>query len=147
MPKYVFECQECKLRFDRNLKIGENAVHPCPGCKEAAPRVWDGQGFGFDFAPTPGTLNGNSGVTKHDYPTADQAVGQSASLRWQEIEAREEVKQKVRQGGGSKGLVRKHALDNSYIEYEAVTPERNEARKKLIQEVKQVEKAVESGDR
>lgn len=146
MPKYQFSCQECNVRFDRNLKMGEHATHPCPSCKELAPRVWDGQGFGFDFAATSGTAQANSGVTKHDYPTADIGVGMSAEARWKEIQAREEVKRKVRQGGKSSGLIRKHGPDNTFIEYEAMTPERKEARKRLAEEAKRVEKAASDGD-
>lgn len=142
MPKYGFSCLECNVRFDRNLKMGEHSTHPCPSCKELAPRVWDGQGFGFDFAVTSGTAQANSGVTKHDYPTDDIAVGMQASARWQEIHAREEVKRRVRQGGKSTGLIRKHAKDNTFIEYEAMTPERKEARIRLFDEAKRAEKAA-----
>lgn len=127
--------------------MGEHSTHECPSCKEAAPRLWDGQGFGFDFAQTSGTHIANSGVTKHDYPTADIAVGMSADARWQEITAREEVKRKVRQTTKKVALVRKDAPDHSYIDYESVTPERNEARKRLIEEAKQVEATVQSEER
>lgn len=143
MPKYTFVCQGCNVRFDRNLKMAEHQDHPCPACRKPAPRFWDGQGFGFDFAETPGTRKANSGVTKHDYPTADQAVGMSATARWQEVEAREEVKRKVRQGGKTTGLIRKHGPDNQYIEYEAMTPGKWEARKQLVKEAEKVQKAVE----
>lgn len=147
MPKYSFECQSCNVRFTRNLKMGVHGTHECPSCKDEAPRIWDGQGFGFDFAQTEGTKNANSGVSKHDYPTADVAVGMSADVRWKEIQAREEVKRKVRQGGQRLALSRKDAPDHTYIDYSAVTPEQNEARKGLIEEAKRVEKVVQDGDR
>jgi len=137
MPKFTFSCIECQVRFERNLKMGEHSTHTCPSCKGQAPRLWDGQGFGFDFATTPGTAQANSGVTKHDYPTADVAVGMSAEARWQEIQDREQVKRKVRQGGKTNGLIRKHAPDNTYVEYEAMTPERKEARIRLTEEADQ----------
>jgi hypothetical protein len=86
-------------------------------------------------------------VTKHDYPTADIAVGMSADTRWQEIQARETVKRQVRKGGQANALIRKHAPDNTFIEYEAVTPERNEARKRLIAAAKRVEKAASDPER
>jgi putative FmdB family regulatory protein len=146
MPKYKFSCLECNVRFDRNLKMGEHPTHVCPSCKEIAPRVWDGQGFGFDFATTSGTAEANSGVTKHDYPTDDIAVGMQASARWQEIHAREELKRQVRLGGKSQGLIRKHAPDRTFIEYEAMTPERKEARKRLAEEAKRVAKAAAEED-
>jgi hypothetical protein len=85
-------------------------------------------------------------VTKHDYPTDDIAVGMQANARWEEIHAREEIKRKVRVGGKSQGLIRKHASDNTYIEYEAMTPERKEARKRLAEDAKRVEKAAADGD-
>jgi len=147
VPKYSFECQECNVRFERNLKMEEHTTHPCPSCKELAPRLWDGQGFGFGFAPTAGTQIANSGVTKHDYPTADVAIGMSAETRWQEISAREEVKRKVRQEVGATPLIRRHAKDNTYIEYEAMTSEKREARKRLKEAVQQVEKATSDGER
>jgi len=147
MPKYTFECPSCNVRFSRTLKMGVHSTHECPSCKDDAPRIWEGQGFGFDFATTEGTRNANSGVTKHDYPTADVAVGMSAEVRWKEIQEREALKRKVRQGGGRQALRRQDAPDHTYIDYSSVTPEQNTARKGLIEDAKRVEKAVQDGDR
>jgi putative FmdB family regulatory protein len=147
MPQYAFECSACNLQFSRNLKMGDHKTHTCPSCKEQASRVWEGQGFGFDFAQTEGTHQANSGVTKHDYPTADVIVGMSAEARWNEIHAREEVKQKVRQATGQRVIRRQDAPDHTYIDYSSVTSEQNEARKRLIEDAKRVEKAVRDGDR
>lgn len=126
--------------------MGVHSTHECPSCKDEAPRVWEGQGFGFDFAVTEGTQNANSGVTKHDYPTADIAVGMHAAGRWEEIRAREELKRKVRQGGGGRALLRQDAPDHTYIDYSSVTTEQNEARKGLIEDAKRVREAVRNGD-
>lgn len=143
MPKYSFECQACSVRFERALKIGGHTTHPCPTCKEPAPRVWQGQGFGFGFAESQGTQIGNSGVTKHDYPTADQAVGSSAEARWAEITEREKLKQKVREGGGSQALVREHGPGNTYIEYATMTSEQRSQRVELEQAAKKAAEALE----
>lgn len=112
MPTYNFECHSCNLVFKRNLKMEAYESFVCPKCGEAAPRVFDG--FGFNFAQG-GSAPANSGVAKHDYPTADYAVGSDADKRWEEYSAKEVVKNKVRQVGGSHALVRTGTKD--YIEY------------------------------
>ena len=126
MPKFSFDCK-CGTRFSRTLKMGEHQTYPCPACGNDAPRLWEG--FGFNFAAG-GTAPGNSGVTKHDYPTDDFVVGRDAEARWQDHFAREEVKNKVRAGGGSRTLIRKNGKD--YVEYVAA----NE--KKLVEDRKKV---------
>lgn len=135
MPKYSFECT-CGLMFTRTLKMGDHQNHPCPNCKGDAPRVFEG--FGFNFAESAAAAPGNSGVSKHDYPTADQAVGASADKRWAEYREREKVKQKVREAGGNRALVRENGRD--YIEYRAGGPATIETRKKVSQELSEVMK-------
>jgi len=135
MPQYTFSCL-CGVQFTRTLKAGNHSMHVCPDCGEEAPRQWDGQGFGFDF--TPGSTPGNSGVTKHDSPTADQAVGRSAEARWEEYDEREKVKEKVREVGGTRAL-RRRTYANA-IEYEEggnVVAER----KKIVDRIRQFEVA------
>ena len=132
MPKYTFECQSCQVQFSRNLKMGEHQTHPCPACQTPAARLWMGQGFGFGFEVPPGAAPANTGVAKHDYPTADQAVGQSAEARWQEHHARDRIKDKVREVGGSRALIRRNG--DGFVEYEAGTNNLIEKRKKLVQE-------------
>jgi len=123
MPKFAFECPACNTRFTRTLKMGEHPDHPCPSCKKPAPRHWAGEGFAFDFAEG-GEAPGNSGVTKHDYPTADNAVGRSADKRWAEYNARAKVKKQVREQGGAHTLNRTDSPekegDRSYIQYTAI---------------------------
>jgi putative FmdB family regulatory protein len=138
MPKYSFIC-ECGAKFTKTLKIGEHKTHICPSCSGMAKQVIEG--FGFNFALGEGPP-GNSGVTKHDYPTADQAVGQSADARWQEIQARDEVKDKVRKATGKKALRREHGPDNKFIEYSGAPSELIDHRKKVV---RSVEAAVKSG--
>jgi hypothetical protein len=81
-------------------------------------------------------------VSKHDYPTADYAVGKNADARWAEIRARDAVKDKVRKVGGSKGLVRQNGPKNEYVEYAPAQPELIKHRKEVV---KAVETAVKSG--
>ena len=130
MPKYTFQCT-CGVKFDRNLKMGEHKKHPCPDCSKPAPRKWAGQGFGFGFAP--GKTPGNSGVTKDDYPTADHLVGRSAEVRWSEIESRNEVKARVREGGGTHALIRRHGGEKgqTYTEYTAMSKDGLKVRKAI----------------
>jgi len=116
MPRYTFECVDCHTRFTKSLKMGDHPSYGCPECGSEAPRLWNGESFGFDFS-VEGNSPGNSGVTKHDYPSADQAVGRSSEVRWQEIRARDAVKEKVREKGGTHALIRRNGTD--YIEYEA----------------------------
>jgi hypothetical protein len=97
--------------------------------------------FGFNFALGEGSP-GNSGVNKHDYPTADQAVGQSADARWEEIHARDEVKDKVRKVTGNRALRREHGPNDKYIEYSGAGSEIIDHRKKVV---RSVEASVKSG--
>lgn len=117
MPKYSFSC-ECGMEFTRVLRIGENLTHTCPSCSQTASRVFDGFGFGFAEGKTPG----NSGVAKLDVPTADNIVGRDAEKRHEYLAARDEVKAKVREGGGTHSVTRVNGTDESgrpYTEYVA----------------------------
>jgi putative FmdB family regulatory protein len=129
MPKYAFECPECSLRFERNLKVGEHSTHDCPSCKEPAPLVVSG--FGFAFAVGTGAT-ANSGVHDHDYPTADKAVGRSAEDRWKHIRAREAVKKAAREQGQTHALIRHTGKD--YIDYEPMSEQGRTARRSLAKE-------------
>jgi|SRR6185369_3218911 len=110
--------------------MGEHKSHECPHCQEAAPRVFES--FGFAFSQGKGAP-ANSGVTKHDYPTDDYAVGMSADKRWAEYRAREKVKAEVRKVGGNRALIRKNGQD--YIEYEAGGQKTVEGRKRVRDEI------------
>lgn len=138
MPKYVFECQSegCALRFERSLKIGDHPTHPCPDCREAAPRVLDQEGFAFAFAQPAGAALGNTGVHKEDYPTADHIVGRDAEQRWASYEEQAKVKDKVREMGGTHALIRHQGED--YIDYEPMTDAGLSARKKLAKKAQEV---------
>jgi hypothetical protein len=121
MPKYVFECQnpDCGLTFDLILKMGPNLSHACSLCHEQAPRLFKDQGFAFAFE-TPKAKEGNSGVHKDDYPTADHAVGRDADRRWVYYGDRAKVKEAARAGGGTPKLRR---VDGpGWTEYETLTP-------------------------
>ena len=111
--------------------MGDHGSHECPSCKEQAPRVMDA--FGFGFKETPGKT-GNSGVHKDDYPTADQAVGRSAELRWQHVNERNKVKDQVREMGQTHALMRRTGADESgtpFVEYEPMSPVGRDARRNL----------------
>ena len=128
MPKYSFECQECEVRFERTLKIGEHTDHPCPSCKDPAPRLFDGQGLSFAFGEG-GSAAANSGVHDHDYPTADKAVGRSAEERWEHLSLRDQVKNEARKQGDTPALIR-HTSDK-HIDYEPMSLTGRDARRKL----------------
>lgn len=129
MPKYDFECQneECRLRFEKTLKMGDHMSHPCPDCKEQAPRLWKDAAFGFAFAE--GSTPTNSGVHSQDYPTADMAVGRSADKRWAEYKERHKVKEAARQQGGTGALIRHDG--EGYIDYEPMSDGGRVARRNL----------------
>lgn len=137
MPKYQFECADCNVRFERTLKIGSHTTHSCPSCKDPAPLVISD--FGFNFAEVAGSSHANTGVHDHDYPTADKAVGRSASRRWEHIKAREKIKAEARKQGDTPALIR-HTGDG-YIDYEPMSDQGREARRKLVREA---EKATQS---
>lgn len=129
MPKYTFECHDCVVQFERTLKIGTHTTHSCPSCSEPAPLVMSG--FGFEFAQG-GTAAANSGVHDHDYPTADKAVGRSATSRWEHIRAREKVKKEARDKGQTPALIRHTGKD--FIDYEPMSDVGRNARRKLVKE-------------
>ncbi len=131
MPQYSFFCAGCSLQFKRRLKTGTHPTHTCPSCNRGAQRQWEGQGFGFDFAPTAATGQANSGVTKHDYPTADQVVGRSADAQWQVLHARNAAKEKIRSQGVA--LARRDAVTNgqAVTEYTTLNQGAFDARKRL----------------
>jgi putative FmdB family regulatory protein len=127
VPKYVFECQACNLRFERILKMGDHALHPCPECKDDAPGVITNIS-GFAFAPG-GTATANSGVHDQDYPTADKAVGRSAEVRWEMMGRRNEVKEEARKQGQTHALIRHTGA--GYIDYEPMSDVGLNAHRKL----------------
>lgn len=132
MPKYSFECFDCTLRFERNLKSDVHVSHECPSCKELAPLVVSGFAFAFAVGSGP---SANSGVHDHDYPTADKAIGRNADTRWTHIRAREAVKKAAREQGGTQALIRHTGKD--YIDYEPMSPLGMSARRSLAKEVKE----------
>lgn len=144
MPLYVYECQDCKLRFERTLSMGEHTTHECPQCKNEAPQVIDG--FSFGFAESKGAP-ANSGVHKDDYPTADQAVGKSAEKRWATVNAREQVKTEARKQGGTEALIRHTSPE--YIDYEPMSDTGRKAHfnlaKKALEAVRRAREARKAG--
>lgn len=129
MPKFNFECSDCKLEFERNLKTVAQS-HECPNCQKTAPLVVSSFGFGFkqDLTKSPG----NSGVHDLDYPTADKAVGRSAEVRWGVHAAREKVKAEARKQGGTRSLMRR--MGDKHIDYEPMSDFGRNARKELTKE-------------
>lgn len=92
-----------------------------------------GAGFSHDFAQGTPT---NSGVTKHDSPTADHAVGASAEVGWQQLHARNGVKQAIREKSGARALTRQDKQD--HIEYEAARPGLIPLRKQLVRKANEI---------
>ncbi len=131
MPKYVFECQECCLRFERTLKMANHLTHTCPNteCGVEAPRLLDGEAFAFAFAKG-GAAPANSGVHQHDYPTADRCIGADADERWEYVEARNKAKAKAREVGRTNALMRETEKDGS-VEYRPMTQNGIGARRRL----------------
>lgn len=137
MPKYVFECVYCEVRFERSLKMGEHTDHPCPSCSERAPLVLEG--FAFQFAAGGGSP-GNSGVHDHDYPTADKIVGRDADVRKEVMAARDDAKKDLRVRAGHNGLQRINGEDGS-IEYHTMNKPTIDARRKLADQAIQAVRA------
>jgi len=130
MPKYVFECPECVVRFERVLKMDAHSSYECPSCHDPAPRVLDGVALGtFSFAKPDGAAPANTGVHDNDYPTADKAVGRSATDRWAQYDEREKVKNEARKQGQTHALIRSTGKD--YVEYEPMSDGGLSAHRKL----------------
>lgn len=145
MPKYNFECPSCNLNFSRVLKAAEHPEHPCPKCKGTAKRHWHGQGFAFGFQATKGTDQGNSGVSKDDYPTADHHVGRTAEQRWAHIHERDEVKEGLRKQAGTHALSRQNG--QGYVDYHAMSDQQLAARKETAKEVFAAQEAAAADGR
>jgi hypothetical protein len=117
--------------------MGDHPTHPCPDCKDEAPRLFDKAAFGFGFT-SGGTAPANSGVHDQDYPSADKIVGRSADARWETYRERDKVKKKVREVGGNQALER---IDgDGYTEYAAMGQPQREARSKLVDLAVEVER-------
>lgn len=129
MPVYTFECQECNVRFDRNMKIGEYPAHECPSCSEPAPRIIDG--FSFAFAPG-SSSTANSGVHDHDYPSADKMVGRDSEKKWEFMGERDKAKASAREAGGTHALQRKDSAEAT--DYRPMGVAVRDARRKLARE-------------
>lgn len=131
MPQYTFYCETCNLQFKKKLPMGEHSQYKCPTCKAPADRSL--QGFGFDFSPTSGTAQANSGVSKHDYPTADNIVGRSADDRWKVVFERNKAKKKLRETTGAVALSRRDISEGGkqVSEYTSLGQTQFEARKQL----------------
>lgn len=138
MPKYTFHCQQdnCNIRFARTLKMGAWPTHPCPTCKEEAPRLYEG--FGFAFEAGKGVDQANTGVHDQDYPSADKIVGRSAESRWKDFRERQAIKNEVRRKGGN-ALLRRDGP--GYVEYDAMTDQAKKAREKTVDYAIKVEKS------
>lgn len=135
MPKYAFECK-CGLHFTRTLKTGNWPSHPCPACFESAPLVI--QSFGFAFAAGKGDSDANTGVHKHDYPTADVAAGRSSDSRWEVYQERHRQKVKLRRQAGSVPLMRRDG--DGYTDYTVMPAEVKVAHDKLVDRVVEIER-------
>ncbi len=131
MPKYIFLCEKqgCEVRFERILSPDNPLTHPCPNCKEPAPRYLRAEGFAFAFANATTGATANTGVHKEDYPTADHAVGKSAEARWGEYSERTKVKEAARQQGGDYPLIRH--TEPGHIDYEPMSTGGRIARRNL----------------
>lgn len=143
MPQYTFYCDNCNLQFKRRLKMDDHQTSKCASCKGEARRILEG--FGFDFAATEATAQANSGVSKHDYPTADNIVGRSAEAKWAQIHARNAAKNKFRSETGAVALARKDIQEEGgrVTEYTALNQSKFDARKS--QETRFKEKAAKDG--
>lgn len=114
------------------MKMGDYKSYECPSCKADAARVFEG--FGFNFKAPAKAPIGNTGVTKHDYPTADYVVGRDAEQRWAEYAERQKVKDKVREAGGTHALVRTGTKD--YLDYHVGGESTLVKRRKLIRDLR-----------
>lgn len=79
-----------------------NENYECPQCGDAADRIPSAASFTFK-----GGTPGNSGVHDMDYPSADKAVGRSASKKWEIIHKKQEDRAKIRKEAGTNSLMYK----------------------------------------
>ncbi len=129
MPQYSFYCSSCNLQFKRRMAVSADPAHKCPSCAKQATHQLEG--FGFGFSASPGTAKANSGVSKDDYPTADNIVGRSAEARWNILHERNRAKGQIRDQGLA--LSRRDFVDNGQAvsEYHVLGKSQFAARKAL----------------
>lgn len=137
MPKYAFECQACRTRFERVLKMGEHPTHECPSCKDEAPRLFSDFGFAFG-ASSQAKSNANTGVHDLDYPSADKIVGRSAEDRWATYRERDKVKKQVREHGSQHALTRRDGA--GFVEYSGTSQQAQKTREKVVDYAVQMER-------
>jgi putative FmdB family regulatory protein len=110
MPNYEYECRACEVVFEELLMSREEVEkyskeHPCPQCKQLAPRIMSRTNFQFKgVAEGDPTRVGNSGVHDLDYPKLDKAVGRSANRKWKEYDARKEARDRARRDLGTNAV-------------------------------------------
>lgn len=111
MPTYEYHCASCNIAFEE-LLLKQDEIkqyfehHPCPNCKQDAPRHHVSS-FGFAFkggVRGSSGVHGNSGVHDLDYPTLDKAVARSSEKRWNIQNERTAAIEKVRQESGSRAV-------------------------------------------
>jgi putative FmdB family regulatory protein len=134
VPRYKFECEQCNLQYTKVMKIGNPRTSPCPVCKTVSKRV--PEGFGVQFQRNPNAPPGNTGVSRHDYPSADMAIGPDAERRWEYLERRGKIKEQVRQQGGTHKLIRTDG--QGYVEYGAMTESGAKTRRDIAREAVKV---------
>jgi len=102
MPQYSYICKKCSLEFTRIRPVKDcNDTFPCPECNEPTPRQF---------------VAAISSIWKTDLPTfqnIDMTVGKQAEERWNQIYARQEIKNKIRKENENPRLAK--TLDNEYF--------------------------------
>lgn len=110
MPTFEYACGDCEIEFEEHLTQSADVkqyseAHPCPECKEMAPRIKvSAVSFAFK-APAGQTagsgVHGQSGVHDLDYPSVDKAVGRSSGKRWSSFNERKAKRDKIRKEAGT----------------------------------------------
>lgn len=109
MPIFEFRCEACNADFEELLIQSDDIrqfsqLHPCPTCRQPAPRIASAANFSFKAPPRQAAgsgVHGQSGVHDLDYPSADKAVGRSSSKRWEAANKRKAERDKVRKEAGT----------------------------------------------
>lgn len=101
MPVYEFLCRKCGLRFEKMLPMSTDKSHACE-CGAEAEKIPSAFGFSFAHKPVNGPVPQNTGVHGIDY-NYDQVIGRDAAEKWQQIEARNKVKDQAARDAAKEG--------------------------------------------
>lgn len=101
MPLFEFKCEKCELKFEKVINLNFKGDMPCPSCASNSSR----QLISKDVS---GVVKEGTAIPKD----IDRIVGRDADKKWEEIEEKKSIKEKIKREHGATHLSRD--LDGEY---------------------------------